>query len=513
MGDAPEKKARLEPTDEVRVKQEPADEVRVKQEPADEVRVKQEPTDEVRANPNDQPANNGQLAADEVVKVEHRFCVVCQDTVQGEVAICPKSEHWVCAAHLKERSFDKCPLCKTRWLVAQDHDLEKKENPKDSLMLKLMRPSTLTVEEMLAKFRQSRREFWRDWTSAIHDSGSDIDPFTEIQRLVVSCDRNFAFFTTVWEETVTCDRYSFYCELNSALSWMHTLMASEQFLTWFLPRYGEAMLAMCAMFRSVEKMQRAFQKTNVGASRAMIEYSRARNFDPFAGRSPVTWIPTWLRKGLENAQQMCELVGVPITPVSIVNAIPFTDAAVLHFARVHYPDIGRELFEKITGWDGPQYGRRETAWEDYSDAFHAELMELKPRGWIYTGKSPKFKDFRPIYVFDSIAMKRFKCAWIDWQQQGMQAPMTEERYASWASKEMVIAPEGKAEPMVVKFLYLITFEKHGTTRLYATDEPVDRTNVTKVRASLENKRIQPPLGTMIRYEDLSVWTLEKSHVF
>jgi len=503
MGDAPEKKARLEPTDEVRVKQEPAD----------EVRVKQEPTDEVRANPNDQSVSSGQL--DEVVKVEHRFCVVCQDTVQGEVAICPKSEHWVCAAHLKERSFDKCPLCKTRWLVAQNHDLmgEKKAVPRTSLMLKLMHPSTLTVEEMLAKFRQANVDFLVDWNNAETEDGGMINGFRRTQELACSCDRNFTFFTTLWEEAVHRDRYRFYGSFNCNLEWMDVCMTSPRFLEWFLPRYGDVMLALSSVFRRGHILTLAFRECNVAASRMMIEYGRAHNYDPFIENDPATFVSSWLRKGLENAQQMCELVGVSITPVSIVKAIPFTDAAVLHFARVHYPDIGRELFEKITGSTEPEYGRRETRWEDYDDAFHAELMELKPRGWIYTGKSPKFKDFRTIYVFDSIAMKRFKCAWIDWQQQGMQAPMIEERYGSWASKEMVIAPEGKAEPMHVKYLYLITFEKHGTTRLYATDEPVDRTNVTKIRASLENKRIQPPLGTMIRYEDLSVWTLEKSHVF
>lgn len=498
MGDAPEKKARLESTDEVRVKQEPIDEARVNQ-----------------GSSNDQSVSNGQLAVDEVVKVEHRFCVVCQDTVQGEVAICPKSEHWVCAAHLKERSFNKCPLCKTPWLVAQNHDLMREEKvvKRTSVMLKLMRPSTLTIEEMLTKFRQANVDFLVDWNCAETENGMSIDGFLKIQELAVSCDRNFTFFTTLWEEAVHRDRYRFYSNLNNALEWMDVCMTSPRFLEWFLPRYGDVMLALSSVFRRGRMLTIAFKNCNVDASRMMIEYGRAHNYDPFMENDPSVFVSGWLKKGLDTTQQMCELVGVSITPVSIVNAIPFTDAAVLHFARVHYPEIGRELFEKITGYNQPYIGPRETGWEDYNDAFHAELMELKPRGWIYSGKSPKFKDFRKIYVFDSIAMKLFECAWIDWQQQGMQAPMNGGHYWASGSNEMVIAPEGKAEPMVVKFLYLITFEKHGTTRLYATDEQVDRVNSTKVRVSLENKRIQPPLGTMIRYEKLVVWTLEKSHVF
>jgi hypothetical protein len=330
--------------------------------------------------------------------------------------------------------------------------------------------------------------------------------------MAISCDRNWTFFSVLWEEDTKHNVLEHYIQLNSALNWCEGLLKSERFLQWFLPRYGETVIVMRAVFRDYGKLKSVFEDANVGASRIMLEFLQARNLNVFTREEPVKWVPRWLAKDLQSTQQMCELMGVSITPDSILKAIPFKDATVLHFAKTHYPEIGPELFKRITNGNSNWRGDC-TDWEDYDDAFHAELMELKPRDWIYTGKSPKFKDFRPIYVFDSIAMKRFKCAWIDWQQQGMQAPMTEERYASWASKEMVIAPEGKAEPMVVKFLYLITFEKHGTTRLYATDEPVDRTNVTKVRASLENKRIQPPLGTVIRYEDLSVWTLEKSHVF
>lgn len=165
----------------------------------------------------------------DVVKVEHRFCVVCQDTVQGQVAICPKSEHWVCAVHLQERSFDKCPLCKTPWLVARDHDLMEKKEDKSSLMRKLMRPSVLTVEEMLAKFRQAGVGFWYDWVCALgEDRGNE--GFYDVQRMAISCDRNWIFFSTLWEEEANRNRIDSYHQMQTSMNWMDDLMNSERFL-------------------------------------------------------------------------------------------------------------------------------------------------------------------------------------------------------------------------------------------------------------------------------------------
>lgn len=269
---------------------------------------------------------------------------------------------------------------------------------------------------------------------------------------------------------------------------------------------------MRAVFRDYGHLLSMFEDANVNASRIMLEFLQSRKLDLFTKGEPVKWVPGWLAKGLEAAQRMCILMGTPITADSILKAIPFKDAAVLHFAKTHYPEIGPELFKRITNVHSNYYSTRPD-WEAYSDAFHAELMELKPRGWIYDGNSLKFRVFRRIYVLDLSAMKRFSCSWIDWQQLGMQAPMEEEHYCTFTAKEMVIAPEGKAEPMQVKWLYLVHFKSKATYRLYAADAGLETYQPTVVKAGLQGKRIMPPAGTVIRYEHFNIVPLDKSYLF
>ena len=446
-------------------------------------------------------AAGGEASERKQVKVEERFCVVCQDHVSGEVAICPKNEHWVCSEHLKVPSFNKCPLCKTPWLRARDHDLlddgERKrpvwvEPP--NVAADLMRNEALTLEEMLAQHQASGQAYWDGWT----DSSA--------QRLALANDRNWAFFTSIWENAANRDRKRFYFSLVFAHNWMGVIGASTRFWEWILPRYGEVLLVGYSVFHGNKWLDIPFDEANVASARLVLDYCRARQFPLMDKKAEHSWVGGWLSHGLEATQQMCELLGFQITREVFekMAAWELKDPAVLLYARTHFPDVGPRLFVKIT--------ENRTGWEQMDEAFLAELMEFKPPGWIYNGASPRFQDFRPLGVYNRPANQLRVCAWIDWQTQGTQAPMKDQPWFWKGSLEMVVAPEGKAEPMFVQHLYMVYFEKYNVRRLYAADQAYDK-QYLKLREALTGKEIHPPNGTIINVSSLHEVEFERANLF
>jgi len=434
------------------------------------------------------------------VKVEERFCVVCQDSVSGEVAICPKSEHWVCAVHLKQRSFDRCPLCKTPWLRARDHVLDREEEKRAppqrerdeqaELLSSMLNNPALSLEEMLARCPLPYTSFWAGVTSA----GREPERTTD---LALASDRNWQFYMRQWENLANQDRRKFYFELQTSFMWMNTLMKSARFWQWILSRHGEAVLMMSSAYGDGNKMRIPLNRGCLDASRVVLEYCRAQNFDLFDREKEETWVAHWLNHhGLEVARQMCELCGFRITEASLVLLhSQVSDPLVLRYVREHYPHLSTDVFAMVVSKDN---------WEERDEAFLAELMELKPD--------------RPLLIYDRVSKKQFECARVDWERHGMAAPMTEGWVREWRAKEVLLGPpppaaETKSETLEVAHLYMITFVKFGgTVRWYASDQAVDH-QYMKLREGLSGKEICPPDGTILKYQRLNVLKMEKANMF
>lgn len=452
------------------------------------------------------------LAADpEVVKVEHRFCTVCQDDVSGEVAICPKNEHYVCAVHLKEPSFKQCPMCKTPWLKARAHDLENdlaEEKEKRSYLGELMRDPALTLEQMKARFLQAGVRFWSDFYDGERlFEGRGHCP---IQRAALASDRNWAFFTGEWERAVSLDMRDFCHFVWSQLNYYHVLTESPRFWEWILPRFGDMTLASMSVFLNESALDSLLCQGVVEACRIFIPYCRSKNFDLLRGHNPTKLVAGWLRYSLIRAQQMCELTGLALTAEAILEAAPrIDDAAIVSHVRIFFREIGPALWNKVVRTS--RY-HSEKAWDELGDEFIQAMLHFKPPGWLYLGDKAALLHYRPILLYDRATHTMKHCAFVDWVQEGMNATMHEGR--EYHAEEMLILPGAEwAAPLEVKYLIMITFKKHNTVRMYTHDDPGYDPAYTKMKAVLQKREIMPAPGTWIKFEYLVPIEYEKSPLF
>ncbi len=448
------------------------------------------------------------VATENGVKVEERFCSVCLATVSGEVAICPKNEHYVCAVHLKEPSFKLCPLCKTPWLKKRDHDLENNRPLDDdnrSFLLELMQDPALTLEEMKARFLQANVVFWSDLYN-----GHRVDHQSHVERAALASDRNWAFFTGEWQRAVSTDMRNFCYFAWSHLKMYYVLTESGRFWQWILPLYGDILLTAMSVFYNEGALDELFKRGVVDACRVLVPYCQSKNFDLMRGHAPASLVARWLRYSLVRAQQMCELTGLSVTADAILQAAPqIDDAAIVVHARLFFPEIGPELWGKVV--NTPSY-RRDKRWDESNEAFIQEMLKFKPRGWIYLDDKPVLMQYRPILLYNRRANTMRHCAYADWIQEGENAPMQDGR--AYRAKEMLILPNAEGVPPVeVKTLFIITFEKHNTVRMYAHEDPGYDSAYSKMRALLKDREIVPPPGTWIKFDYLVCIKYEKSLVF
>ena len=449
------------------------------------------------------------VATADGVKVEERYCSVCLATVSGEVAICPKNEHYVCAAHLKEPSFKLCPLCKTPWLKKRDHDLENNrplDDDKRSFLLELMQDPALTLEEMKARFLQANVLFWSDlFNGHLVDHGQ-----SRVERAALASDRNWAFFTGEWQRAVSSNMREFCNFAWSQLKLYYVLTESGRFWEWILPLYGDIVVTAMSVFYNENALDDLLKRGVVDACRVLVPYCRAKNFNMMRGVDPIKLVARWLRYSLVRAQQMCELTGLTLTAAAILEAAPhIDDAAIVVHVQLVFPEIGPALWKKVV--ETPPY-RRDKHWDESGDLFIQEMLKFKPRGWIYTDDKPVLMQFRPILLYDRGANSVHHCAYWDWIQEGMNAPMQEGR--AYRAKEMLILPNAEgAPPMEVKTLFIITFEKRNVVRMYAHEDPGYDSAYSKMRALLKDREIAPPPGTWIKFDYLVCIKYEKSVVF
>jgi len=450
------------------------------------------------------------LAADpEVVKVEHRFCTVCQDDVSGEVAICPKNEHYVCAVHLKEPSFKQCPMCKTPWLKAQAHDLDDRppaEEKERSFLLEIMQDPALTLEQMKARFLQAGVSFWNDWYVGDRLNRG----YEQVQRAALASDRNWAFFTHEFERAASADFRMFCMRIWCTIHHHDALGASARYWEWILARYGDVVLCAMSFYFNECHMVQLMKRGTYEACRVFFPFCKAKNFDLLKPRTPIEWVKGWLSYSLIRTQQMCELTGFVLTAEAILKAAnDIKDVAIVDYVRLRHPEIGDRFWQAITQ---TRAYYPEKAWDELGNEFIEAMLHFKPRGWIYLGDKAALLHYRPILLYDRATHTMKHCAFVDWVQEGMNAMMHEGR--EYRAKEMLILPGAEwAAPLEVKYLIVITFKKHNTVRMYTHDDPGYDPAYTKMKAVLQKREIMPEPGTWIKFDRLVPIEYEKSPLF
>lgn len=347
------------------------------------------------------------------VKLEERFCTICYGDVSGEVVVCPRADHWMCAAHMQDPDFNmKCPVCKTpmNLLKPQEHDLlnDKPELNEDKcIMLQLMRMPDITLEQMNQWFTRS---IWADRFCYTED-------FEEAQEAALRSDRNWAFFTHHVELAYQKERretLSNLCEVH--YGWT-ILTASTRFWRWILPLMGKEMLMILNRAHDVLFMQ-PFKRMEIACCEIIAQYMKEQGYKvPNESYGVVGMRRNWLSFSLPVALELCDLLQLELDYVDFLHcSLDLHETVAIQYYRDHFPTKTQLLWTAFT-----PYVNSVLCWKDRTASFIEEALKLKPPGWTFQGKAdhPWLRSLSSFIVVQGNEIKEYCLR--EWQAQGAAA--------------------------------------------------------------------------------------------
>ncbi len=347
------------------------------------------------------------------IKIEVPFCVICQDDIKGDVAMCPHAFHSVCAVHFQDPDFDKkCPLCKVPMaLMGPVHDLtdEKPQLDEDKcIMLQLMRLPHVTLQQMNEWYTRSV------WEDKFYYSAE----FEDAQRAALASDRNWAFFTHHVEKAYQQDRHRtlhYVCESDHG--W-NTLVVSPRFWQCVLPLMGKEMLMM--LTRSLDALiMRPFKEMALNCCEIIAQYMREQGYRIHNDLYEVIVMRRdWLSFSLPMALELCNMLGFELEYLDFVYvAGKLCETAAITYFMDKFPAKTALLWNALfpTNCYEPE-------WKDRSPDFIQEVLKLRPLGWSFYGSTeiPWLRAFSPVLVMEDQKVAHYSLA--DWKALGAASP-------------------------------------------------------------------------------------------
>ena len=425
------------------------------------------------------------------VKLEERFCTICYGDVSGEVVVCPRADHWMCAVHMQDPDFNKkCPVCKTPMdlLKPQEHDLlddKPQLNEDRSIMLQLMRMPDILLEQMKTWFTRS---IWADQFYYTQDC-------EQVQEAALSSDRNWAFFTHHLELAYRKERritLSRMCEVR--YEWT-VFAASTRFWRWILPLMGKEMLMMLNRTYEVMLME-PFKRMEIACCEIIAQYMQEQGYRlPEEGPSMVDLRRKWLAFSLPVALQLCDMLHLELDYFDFLYCSrDLHETAAIQYYQEKFPEKAGFL------WDAFMPGANVVPfWKDHTASFMEEVLKLKPPGWTFQGTIdiPWFRALSSFFVIQDNEIKEY--CFKEWQAQGAAAASNfVTAYQSYIDGQLMFSGNLIRDEKRT-CLHIVRFEKREL-RVYELDREIGWDEDYEVaKKALRRGRIKPEAGLRISF--------------